>query len=522
MNGKQRDYLIKGSVRSLPKGKMQDIRKMFDHMDVTGSTPPVKETPKSYVQATGAKFDTKNGTSHNDTSPAPKWRQHISEPKNARSQSPVTSGNVTSPPPAYSNYPVPSPRKTVENKEPVKTNQSQEVSYLSKLPLQKFGDIASSVVRSDSQASQVNKVIGRFENKNTDIVSDPAPLKTPLRPRNASPRSKSPSPSRSEQSASPKKSPLLVRRPHEQSQNRDENHVYSCIWEGSNSKKAASYDTDRPASVFERSKIFGNVKQTGNTHGVPSRPPPPGRQKSLTEETVTLETPNSGKKNLPPRPPYRQRSVSEKANPFDANAEDKTANGLQQMRGRPGPVPPSKPRRTGAHDDYIKVKFEKEAAENRVKSEEINNGIQGDSKVLNESPAECDTEQDKFNKDNQKNKPRRPPPPRLQKKPRPFSIATDSFMDFQASEESDFENSSEHKIPDNPFYETVTLDNEKERPLTLESSLQHWDLPLSSHQEPVPLRRSLSAECVQKAVDNEGKASEPVFSYPNVSWCYIF
>lgn len=53
---------------------------------------------------------------------------------------------------------------------------------------------------------------------------------------------------------------------------------------------------------------------------------------------------------------------------------------------------------------------------------------------------------------------------------------------------------------DNPFYEMIPAEVFQKQ--DHKEPLKHWDLPRASHPEPI--RRSLSAECIQKAVDDKG------------------
>jgi len=116
--------LVKGSVRSLPKGQMQDFRRLFEQKDAEVGKIAQQGTPKSYVQATGAKFE----TCSEDSSVG-------DEPK-IRHKSPVKLTTPKQYPNQYTNYPLPSPRKKVENMDVPNTE-----NCVSKLPLAKFGKI---------------------------------------------------------------------------------------------------------------------------------------------------------------------------------------------------------------------------------------------------------------------------------------------------------------------------------------------------------------------------------------------
>lgn len=544
MHGSHKDYLAKGSVRSLPKGQMRNIKQMFDKKCDSSENIPVPGGTKSYVQKAGAKLDVKSNGKSPPRPAQPKWRQDVPEPSHIRQgHSPIRTAQIQeNPPPQYSNYPVPSPRKMpVANSVPfvpVNTCPVHGDMYVSRIPMQKLGNIATGVAISNqgevgSKASQVSKVIGKFES------SEDTPK--PLIPRSHSLRSKSPSPSRSHLSTSPKRSPVPVRRPHFHVQEHDEDHVYSQVWKAGSSESDSAVVNTRPVSVFERSKLFENSKPSSVT---PVRPQAPVRQRSVNDDTpktnssnevnVATKTDNEVIPNtantpkIPLRPPVRQKSVNERSRQPSGSEKVENTNDLRltlnqeiqaavlQSPSKVPPPPPSKPPRTGAHDDYMKIKLEKDGDEKKVRihedtnTEEIsktNNAIEvseGFKDKLKMFSAEFDRIRMVEDADSLKGRPMRPPPPRWKRKtkPRPFSIATDSISDFIGSEDSDYEEQSEglHAIQDNSFYEQVPAENVAPD----SEDFKHWDLPRSVHQEPVPLRRSLSAECVQKAVDDEG------------------
>ncbi|WAR03377.1 DEN2B-like protein, partial [Mya arenaria] len=287
-------------------------------------------------------------------------------------------------------------------------------------------------------------------NKDGERIS----AKVHLKPRNPSPRKQSPSPVRE---ASPRRSPLLVRRQKEFEEVRDEN-TYSCIWKHDEKPTPPSQqDKPRPATVFEKSKLFENLSHSSSppakSQSKPEKPPPPARQRSISDATGSEI--NSAGKTRPPRPPFRQRSfidrIVNKANESESKKEP-----LSNPVKKP-PGPPSKPPRTGAHDDYVRVKLEKETVENRVNLEcEQNDSISDFSPLASDSSSDSD--------------------------------------ELARSLDND----------DNPFYESLpTLEEVQDANVSLDS-VKHWDLPRMLHPEPKTMRRSRSAECIQKAVDDEG------------------
>lgn len=410
---------------------------------------------------------------------ASRWRQHISPPSN---RSPVREPRQTvspSRPDDGAYFPTPTPRKHTE---PV----------LGLLPVNKLCQIASGIALSDPDTTpnRVSRVIGQFEpvyRKTSD-----GNIKIPLKPKNKCP-SPSTNPDHSSAPNPEKRSPVPIRRHRDTDDSRDE-HVYSRIWEQRSANTGLGVpdsDTDRPISVVQRSKMFGNVCINSATpHATaspkPQKPPPPFRQRSLSDDHESDMKIKSQGKPLPPRPPIRQRSLVEKTSDRRNSANE---DALNVHNGAAKPVPPTKPRRTGAHDDYVKVKLENEAAEG-IKLQDVQNDSvtqTKDTKVHNR-----DRELPKLPVFPKKNKPTRPPPPN--KKPRPFSIAIDS-VDFRSNDGSDSDDMSKSK-DDNPFYERISAQ------LFQKEGYKHWDLPRVSHPEPI--RRSLSAECLSKAVDDKG------------------
>ncbi|XP_045177331.2 uncharacterized protein LOC123537576 isoform X4 [Mercenaria mercenaria] len=487
------DQATKGSVRNLPQGQMQNIRRMFEQSC---------DQENASEQPGGTESHNKD-MAQNET-PSNRRRQHISPPRhvNRDSHSPIRTHRNVSPSASTENsyHPKPTPRKHIEH-------------GLANLPVKQFGQIASGVALTppeENTSNRVSRVRDQFEQNPYRKTSD-GNIKVPLKPKN-----KSPSPARkfsnTPSTVSEKKSPVPIRK-HSKDDGNREDHVYSKIWEKNSGKTDLdvpnSEETQRPVSVFERSKMFEGAGSNSKPHppvappqSKPSKPPPPFRQRSFSGENSDNVKTNSHGKPTPPRPPVRQRSLVEKTNESDTkNESNEHPPTAQKAVSKP---PPVKPKRTGAHDDYIKVKLENEAAESKIKLQETQNDNGDNVPVTQTKDKSVDFSQRELPKIpvlNKKKKPTRPPPPRS--KPRPFSIATES-MDFRSSEGSDSDEMSKSKNDsdkdDNPFYEMIPAqvfqNRDKNEPL------KHWDLPRASHPEPI--RRSLSAECIPKAVDDQG------------------
>ncbi|XP_060565637.1 uncharacterized protein LOC132724716 isoform X2 [Ruditapes philippinarum] len=494
------DQLVKGSIRSLPHGQMQNIKRMFEKQCDQDNT-----ISEQLGEAEPDDTNTDTVDMEQNESSSSRWRQHISPTQHGdrASRSPIRAQRHVSPsnPESGSYHPKPTPRKHIDH------------HGISGIQVKQFGQIATSVALSppEDDTYSVSKVRDQFEQNPPRKFSE-GNIKVPLKP-----KIKSPSPARkfgnSPSRVPEKKSPVAIRK-HSPEKNLRDDHVYSKIWE----KKSGTPDLDvpnteethRPVSVFERSKMFEGVGSTNNNASLaqgtlspskPVKPPPPLRERSFSGGNSDNAKLNSQGKPLPPRPPVRQKSVNEKS---------KEKHLIKESNENPSivhspvsqPPPPVKPKRTGAHDDYMKVKLENQASEGRIKIEETQNENCDNASVTQTKNVKVDFSKRELPEVpvlNKKKKPTRPPPPRS--KPRPFSIATDS-VDFRSSEGSDSDEMSDHNNDkdDNPFYEMIPaqafLNKHKNE------QLKHWDLPRISHPEPI--RRSLSAECIQKAVDEKG------------------
>ena len=521
------------SVRNLPPDKMADIRRMFEKKSESATTPIPTPRPVS-------KFEVKDGKSDFAATPSPL------KPKRKADKSPLrppprphgspvrqkdvspnrrTAGAVLTPKVPLT--PKPMPRPSVERK------SDNESPGLACLPVGKLGQVAGIVAMSgDTDSSnRVSRLIGQLEHKVPSVDKDDGDSQ-----------------------------PQTKEKLHNQSVERSESessetHVYERPWADWTPKEEQlpasvpdKNNESRPVSVFDRLKMFDNISQPSHSPspGKPTKPPPPlkkiSRQRSneFEGQTVTDAVASPSPQNptptkvRPPRPPFRQRSLTEKTK--DTNSEDTnkhdtnepkvdktnmpdtnqtTINAIQNssvVKKKPL-MPPSKPPRTGAHDDYVKVKKEKEKAleferekvvESKTvfKSKQDEDIVEGDFIVVPKGKPDIRTDRAKSAKglsERKLMKPKRPPPPRW-KQQRPFSIATDQDIESLESNEKFSSDSDDLESGDHSFYESL-----EETPRShdrLQDPIKHWDLPRWSHPEPI--RRSLSDDCIPKAVDDSG------------------
>ena len=511
------------SVRNLPPDKMAEIRRMFQKKDESSATPKPAPRPIS-------KFDMKTGKSDHDTTPSPL------KPKRKADKSPLR------PPPRPHGSPVrnldvspsrkvagvaltpkPMPRPSVEHK------TDQNSPGLTGLPVGKLGPVAGVVAMSgDAESSnRVSRLIGQLEHKTPSIdhSDENSPHQTKEKMHN--------------QSTGDSKSETL------------ETHEYERPWADWTPKwdhlPVPDKNNDaRPVSVLDRLKMFDNISQSSQSPspGKPAKPPPPvkkvTRQRSNEGDgqSCTEATEGQGQQKATPtkvrpsRPPVRQRSLVEKTK--DAKKEDANKHDTNEPLGdktnkqdtnqtyaassaihssnivtKKPLMPPSKPPRTGAHDDYVKVKKEKATeierqkdTENKVlKPQQDEAIVDGDFVVIPKGKPDIKSDRAKSAKGHSQRKlqkPQRPPPPRWRQ--RPFSIATDQDIGSLESNEKYNSDSDEHESTDHSFYESL-----EETPVSrdhLQDPIKHWDLPRWSHPEPI--RRSLSDDCIPKAVDDAG------------------
>ncbi|XP_033753036.1 suppression of tumorigenicity 5 protein-like [Pecten maximus] len=282
--------------------------------------------------------------------------------------------------------------------------------------------------------------------------------------------------------------------------------------------------TDESVSdiVSKRTKMFESADLSKQTEQKQSnivlRPTPPIRPRSR---------PTSGSSDGDPELPKTVNSPSVTyCSPWDIGKSVLTSP----------PPPPKKPPRTGAHDDYLRVKVNPESE--KLKEDEIVirpnilyesiEDIQNEKKKSEEKekniPKEkpgpvyrkivrIKTDQDDETSsrkeedvvedhENRPKKPTRPPPPRT----RPMSIASDNFTDFSFEKQAK-DPKQKPIIPkkptspngdpsvSSPFYEDMKIKH-----VDLDD-IKHWDLPGTPVRRN-QMRRSVSAECVADKKDD--------------------
>ena len=455
------------SVRSLPPRRMKNIRQMFEGN--TGSTSSglneAEADKESYVRLTQSKFESPNGGTSDY--PIKRWRQHIEEPKHLAEPklSPRRRPKTAVSPTRLNDdcFPRPSPRKSMLLNENADTSKGLHDS-----PLKSFGEIASAIIDTGKENSTKSPKVPL---NNTDDLNRPLPAKrTDISPNRLGIVSKS--------------SVTEVDKVHQRDrQAGTEQNLHGL---------KSSSENARPVSVMDRLKMFEkndsqSLQDSPNTSSTPqvkpAKPPPPCRQRSLTD---TSEKTFEGETKVPPkRPALRQTSLVEKTESEQEIPKVKFLDQVENEYKDTKPTPPRKPPRTHAHDDYVKTKLDKD------KSVDVK-VPNGDS--VRETKTDYSSENTFPRSSVRKNRPSRPPPPR---KPRPFSIAVDS-LDFSNSDSSDSEKTK--PIQNNgTFYEFVPF----EKTNSSHDPIKHWDLPRVNHPEPI--RRSLSSDCVSKAVDEDGR-----------------
>ena len=495
------------SVRNLPPAKMAEIRHMFEKKDETSSTPipaprtdhragrntelsgvsgsPVKQkrpgrspirpplsniSPLRNPNASPSRNPNVSPTRNPNVSPTRKANMNVNAetPGFLLGDTPSRKPGVSALTPGDSTFtPKPRPRSSIEHK------GGHPSAALQGLSVGKLGQVAGAIALSEGSASdnRVSRLIGQLEH-NVDSSGENSETKET---------------------------------DQNQTNSKTEKTVYSQLWDGKEQQQSSISEPKenkdiRPVSVFERLKMFDNISQASHSPspGKPAKPPPPvkksiegQRSAELTEEQA--KTP----KVRPLRPPVRQRSLVEKTpetsipdiHKSSAIANDNTVTKKPLL-------PPSKPPRTGAHDDYVRVKKEKEAETQQDSDDYIDCDFvvipkdKPDTKTVKTNNVAASGEKKPL-------RPQRPPPPK--KKPRPFSIATDTInLNIGSNENSDSED-YDSLSTDHSFYESL------EEPLSrsqIVDPIKHWDLPRFSHPEPI--RRSLSDDCIPKAVDDAG------------------
>ncbi|XP_052065291.1 DENN domain-containing protein 2C-like isoform X2 [Mytilus californianus] len=287
------------------------------------------------------------------------------------------------------------------------------------------------------------------------------------------------------------------------------------------------FSPTRPVSVAERTKRFESIDNTEDTN-VPGqstvsslRPTTIARTRSQrissslegTEDdhNVFKRTPTAkprsrpvssevDSKDMKPTPPVKPRSRP----PSQAQDDGDNEYGAVWESGPSVPTPPPvKPPRTGAHDDYMKLKDlniqDKQISQEKFKVKHHYETVPDD--FIQNAPV-----YKKINKSENENKdsvskrplrPNRPPPPR----DKPDTVATST-----PQKSNSFCKREKPEIPKrpagetltgnvSPLYEELDLKNTK---FDL-SKIKHWDLPEDNLLEGSgSLKRSFSAECLRR------------------------
>ena len=459
------------SIRSLPPSKMAEFKRMFEKKDEESSTPKPAPRPAT-------RFDTKIDNSSQSSpskqkrperSPVRPPKPNVSPTRNPRTD--VSPNRLTG---ASDLTPKPMPRSSVDHR------SDQNFHGISALPIGKLGQVAGVVAMGgdDAAANRVSKLVGHLEHNSPNVDNNDTSRNHSKEMKHnqthSDPKSEIPEYAKLWDSGTPKQNNLPV-----QSVNKD----------------------NRPISVLDRLKLFDNLSQSSPTPSPnkPAKPPPPVTKVTVSEgqrsnkpgglsSNKVAEDEQKVTKVRPSRPPIRQRSLVEKKTQ-DTNiqhadqisASDKNS-AVTKKPLKPPSKPPSKPPRTGAHDDYIRVKKGKEnetqkETETKTQSDEED---YEDCDFIHVPKKKTDAKADKaktIQGSKKLQKPQRPPPPR--KKPRPFSIATDKVSSLGSDERLNSD-SDGHLSDSHSFYESL------EEPVThtsnhLNDPIKHWDLPRFSH-----------------------------------------
>ncbi|KAL3842025.1 hypothetical protein ACJMK2_020094 [Sinanodonta woodiana] len=221
-------------------------------------------------------------------------------------------------------------------------------------------------------------------------------------------------------------------------------------------------------SVAQKTKMFES--------GIPKRDPSP---------SLSISTPSKK-----PLPPARQRSKCDSSS-SDKDTKDEIDNLEASFIHDPShkPIPPMKPPRTHAHDEYVKAKMVcREQSESATGTELTSSPVYT---KIQKKQTTLTNDANQSNNSTPVNK-RFLKPPKL--KPRPFSVATDTFKDEDS--DSDVKLRIKHNS-----YLTEHSDEEDENTSDDRLVPRHWDLPREMYPEPSSMRKSVSAECLHLEED---------------------
>ncbi|KAK3598780.1 hypothetical protein CHS0354_020893 [Potamilus streckersoni] len=196
-------------------------------------------------------------------------------------------------------------------------------------------------------------------------------------------------------------------------------------------------------------------------------------------------SPNSSKFILPtkPLPPARQRSKCDSSSSDKDTKDEMDASFIHDPSHKP--VAPMKPPRTHAHDEYVKAKMvSREQTESAIgtnlKSSPVYLKIQKKETTLTNDASQSNNST-AVSKGFLK---------LLKPKPRPFSVATDTFKYEDVKVRTNYNS-----------YLTEHSDEEDENVTDDLSEIRHWDLPRQMYPEPSSMRKSVSAECLHQEED---------------------
>ncbi|XP_071120563.1 DENN domain-containing protein 2C-like isoform X3 [Mytilus edulis] len=289
------------------------------------------------------------------------------------------------------------------------------------------------------------------------------------------------------------------------------------------------FTPSRPVSVAERTKRFESIDNsedtfvTGQSTVSSLRPPTIARTRSQrissssegTEDdhNVVKRTPTArprsrpvssevDSKDIKPTPPIKPRSRP----PSQAQDEDNEYGAVWES-GPTGPNPPPvKPPRTGAHDDYMKLKDlniqDKQISQEKFKVKHHYETVPDDFIPNTVTPV-----YKKINKSEEENinsvskqalRPNRPPPPRDK---------SDTVATGTPQKSNSFCKREKPEVPKRPSGETLTgnvsplyeeLDSVRNSKFDL-NKIKHWDRPDDNLSEGSgSLKRSYSAECLRR------------------------
>ena len=294
----------------------------------------------------------------------------------------------------------------------------------------------------------------------------------------------------------------------------------------------------RPVSVAERTKLFeskDDAEETvsNNSPNVTSlRPPTPVKTRSRpvssssdggNEENIFKRTPTAKPRSRPvsssnevdlkdakPVPPIKPRSRQ----PSQVQDDEENVNNygaLWESGEKVSNSVPVKPPRTGAHDDYMKLKVknlkEKPVSTSLSQENRNTNHYESISDTIKTSPVYRRIK--KSESENTEDSKKRPPPPTRPPPPkdRPVTMATSNVShksySFAGTDKQRPEIPKKPPVANNsPLYEELDVRFDINK-------IKHWDLPKDKLPE-TNMKRSYSAECLSR----DSLLDDPVYVDP--------